>query len=128
MPPSSVGSEEPLETSRLLLEPLRKHHARLLFPVLLYYRIYRFIPDDPPASVDELENHYERLESRASPAGHEVWLNWALLLKSEDKHIGIVQATIEENGCSEIAYQLAFDYWRRGYAFEACSRMLDFIC
>jgi len=24
------------------LEPLRKHHARLLFPVLLDYRIYRF--------------------------------------------------------------------------------------
>src|ERR1051325_6683249 len=83
-----------LETDRLLLEPLCEHHAKHLFPLLADSRIYAFIPQDPPASLDELQTRYKQLEIRHSPDGNELWLNWAIYLKAEEQYAGIAEATI----------------------------------
>jgi ribosomal-protein-alanine N-acetyltransferase len=118
-------NENNLETGRLILEPLRRRHARHLFSALSDTRIYTFIPQDPPASLLALENRYQQLESRKSPAGDEAWLNWAIRLKQPDKYIGTVQATVRQDQSSLLAYELSADFWGNGYATESCARVIE---
>ncbi len=122
-----LKSENNLETNRLGLEPLRREHAEQLFAALSDQRIYLFIPPKPPASLQMLEARYQKLETRQSPSGDEAWLNWAIYLKAQDKYIGTVQTTVRENLTAQIAYELAPDYWRQGYATEACLRIIEYL-
>jgi RimJ/RimL family protein N-acetyltransferase len=117
--------ENNLETDRLILEPLRRRHARRLFPALSDARIYTFIPQDPPTSLLALENRCQQLENRKSPAGDEAWLNWAIRLKQPDKYIGTVQATVRQAHSSLLAYELSTGFWGRGYATESCARVIE---
>jgi [ribosomal protein S5]-alanine N-acetyltransferase len=73
--------EKTLETERLLLEPLLPQHATLLFEGLADARLYRFIPRNPPESVEALETRYRKLSSRRSADGSEAWLNFAMRLR-----------------------------------------------
>jgi len=114
-----------LETERLILEPLCREHAAHLFPVLSDSRIYQFIPQELPGSMSALEARYEQLEKRVSPSGQELWLNWAISLKEQNAYIGTVQATVLENSSSLLAYELSPACWGRGYATEACSRVIE---
>lgn len=113
-----------IETARLRLEPLVRQHAALLFPHLQDERIYQFIPQDPPPSVEALELRYGRLEERSSPDGQEAWLNWAVRLRTEPHYIGRLEATVGRNRTALIAYELAPAFWGRGYATEACAWLL----
>jgi RimJ/RimL family protein N-acetyltransferase len=112
------------ETERLRLEPLERRHAAALFPLLQDPRIYRFIPQDPPASLEALEARYARLEQRSSPDGNEAWLNWAIRLRGEPIYVGRLEATIVRRGAALIAYELGTAYWGKGYATEACRWLL----
>lgn len=120
-----LKSENNLETNRLVLEPLRREHAERLFAKLSDQRIYSFIPKDAPTSLQMLEARCQKLETRKSPAGDQLWLNWAIRLKVQNEYIGTVQATVRENNNANIAYELTPDYWRQGYATEACLRIIE---
>lgn len=120
----SVG-ESNLETDRLILEPLRREHAKHLFPTLSDPRLYTFIPQDPPSSVLALETRYQQLENRRSPAGDETWLNWAIRLKETGKYIGTVQATLCQDKSALLAYELSTEFWGKGYATESCLRVIE---
>jgi ribosomal-protein-alanine N-acetyltransferase len=123
-----IDLERVLETERLRLEPLQVRHAAALFPVLSDPGLYEFIPQLPPASQRALEERYRYLERRASPDGREVWLNWALIPRDGIAGcLGTVQATLQEGGRSLFAYELGRAFWGRGYATEACSRVLAFL-
>ncbi len=113
-----------LETDRLWLEPLVAAHAPALYPVLLDELIYRFIPTEPPTSVQTLAARYARLETRRSPAGDELWLNWALHLKAADAYIGRIEVTLQADRTAYLAYELSPAFWRQGLAAEACARVL----
>jgi [ribosomal protein S5]-alanine N-acetyltransferase len=63
-----------LLTERLILEPLRVHHADALFHVLADPAIYTH-EGQPPVSLDALRARYGRLEARVSSDGAEQWLN-----------------------------------------------------
>jgi [ribosomal protein S5]-alanine N-acetyltransferase len=93
-----------LQTQRLLLEPLKQHHAALLYPILQDPQIYCYIPQDPPASLKILEQRYQKLEQRLSPTGEEAWLNWAVRLKSSNRFVGRVEASISPIRIAEFAY------------------------
>ena len=116
--------ERALETYQLLLEPLRQRHAEHLFLLLSDPRIYSFIPQDPPARLSELRARYKQLETRHSPNGDEVWLNWAICLKAESQYIGTVQATIEGQEVGKLAYLINPKFWGCGYATEACEQII----
>jgi RimJ/RimL family protein N-acetyltransferase len=113
-----------LNQPRLRLDPLEPSHARLLFNGLRDARLYDFIADEMPQSVEALERRYERLAIRKSPDGSHDWLNWALWSLSEETYVGYVQATVGRTGAAEIAYVLFHDHWGAGYAREAVSAML----
>ncbi len=112
-------------TARLVLEPLCATHAAALFPLLSDERMYAFVPDAPPASVDALRARYARLESRLSADGSERWWNWALRRRAPDEYVGYVQATIERDGTAWIAYMIGVPYWGQGFASEAVRRLCE---
>jgi ribosomal-protein-alanine N-acetyltransferase len=116
-----------LKTQRLLLEPLTPEHAANLFNVFEHKDIYKYIPGKPPLSVVELETKYEPLQSRLSPAGDELWLNWAVKLNSSGEYVGTVQATIYEEGPANLGYVFGSNYWGKGYAYEACSGLIEYL-
>jgi RimJ/RimL family protein N-acetyltransferase len=114
-----------LQTPRLLLEPIVQQHAPALFVALSDPRIYSFIPQSAPVSVSDLQTRYKFLEKRHSPAGDELWLNWAIKLKDSHSYIGTVQASIARNRIAQLAYILSPDFWGRGYATETCLRIIE---
>ncbi len=117
-------SQRPVE--RIGLEPLARRHADELFGALLDLRIYRFIPQEPPASLEALRERYGFLEGGGSPPGGELWLNWVIRRARDAAAVGTVQATVEADS-AWIAYEVLPEYWRLGYGASACRRMLDLL-
>lgn len=120
----SVDPEAVLGSPRLLLEPLGAHHAAPLHEHLLDERLYEFIPQDPPSSLQRLEDRYRVLSSRRSPDGREAWLNWAVRLRDNGDYAGVLEATVYGNRTAEIAYTVFVPHQRRGIASEAGASIL----
>jgi ribosomal-protein-alanine N-acetyltransferase len=128
MPSDEIHLVEPgacLETPRLLLEPLLPAHAIKLYEHLQDERLYRFIPQDPPGSLRALEDRYGFLSARRSPDGREAWLNWAMRERRSGDYAGTLEATVRENLTATIAYTVFVPFQRRGFAAEACGRLLE---
>ena len=56
---------------------------------------------------------------------------WAVELKETSSFIGFVglhqvDFVAPFTPCIEIAWRIAFDYWRKGYAYEAASKVIDY--
>lgn len=120
-----VAPEASLGTPRLLLEPIRPAHASILYEGLQDERLYQFIPQDPPASPGALEDRYRFLSGRRSPDGREAWLNWAVRGQTSEDYVGTLEATVEAKPLAFIAYMVFVPYQRRGFAAEACGRLIE---
>lgn len=114
---------QPVAAERLTLEPQRAQHAEAMFEVLIDPALYEY-ENAPPASLDALRARYRQLESRVSPNGAELWLNWVVRL-ADGTTIGYVQATLRPQGRAAIAYELGSAWWGRGLAGEAVRAMVD---
>jgi RimJ/RimL family protein N-acetyltransferase len=123
-----VQPEAVLETARLWLEPLHPSHALTLYEPLQPLAIYEFIPEDPPTSSEALATRYQRLFSRKSPDGQEIWLNWAMRQRRESVYVGTLQATVYPDATAYLAYIVFPPFWKQGYAREGCQRILDLLC
>ena len=127
MPSNEIPLVEPearLETSRLFLEPILPAHAARLNEQLQDERLYRFIPQDPPATLQALEDRYDFLSTRRSPDGREAWLNWAVRERTSGDYAGTLEATVHDNRTATVAYMVFVPRQRRGFAAEACGRLL----
>jgi RimJ/RimL family protein N-acetyltransferase len=114
-----------LDTPRLALVPLDRCHAAELFDALRHPEIYRFISRNPPSAMSELEARFALLEARKSPDGGELWLNWAVNERSSKAFVGLVEVTVQKDKKALLAYLFSPGVWGRGYAAEACSRVLQ---
>ena len=121
--PGPVDPMRVLQTPRLRLEPQIASHADAMFEVLSDPAIYAH-ENAPPISLEWLQERYRRLESRRSADGCEQWLNW-VLRGLDGKLLGCVQATVEADGQTFVAYELASAHWGRGLAAEAVSAMIE---
>ena len=108
------------------LEARSVAHAEELFAVLAEPRLYKYLDEAPPASVEALRAKLARSESRKSPDGSEDWLNW-IVRDSEGRLAGYVQATILPGGDGFVAYVLGSAHWGRGIATAAVAKMLDIL-
>ncbi|PHV13460.1 GNAT family N-acetyltransferase [Chitinimonas sp. BJB300] len=113
-----------LTTQRLTLEPLTAAHASELLDGLSNEALYRFIPQNPPASLDALQTRYKRLESRSSPDGDEWWLNWAVRL-TDGEYIGVIDATVDEDNIATMGWFIFTQHQRKGYAKEAINKLRE---
>ena len=120
-----VAPEAQLETERLVLEPMLPAHAPKLYEQLQDEKLYQFIPQDPPAPLQTLQDRYDFLSGRRSPDGREAWLNWAVRERGSGDYAGTLEATVYVNGTAIIAYMVFVPHQRRGFAAEACARLLE---
>ena len=122
-----IAPERILETRRLLLEPLVSAHAAGIYEQLLDRRLYQFIPQDPPTSLQVVETRYQALSSKLSPDGREAWLNWALRRREENIYVGILEATVHADQTAARAYMIFPPFWRQGYAKDGCERVVNYL-
>lgn len=113
----------PLVASHCTLEPLVAAHAGEMFEVLGDPAIYEF-ENEPPPSAEWLARRYERLESRGSADGSELWLNWVVRLPG-GALAGYVQATVLPSKVSYVAYELHSRHWRQGIGGSAVRAMTE---
>jgi RimJ/RimL family protein N-acetyltransferase len=109
--------------SGVTLEPLRIEHATEMAGVLASAELYRFTGGRPP-TVAELRERYARLVGGRSPDGRAVWRNWVVRRRADGVAVGWIQATVTGAGgqrTAELAWTIAPDEQRRGYARQAAS-------
>ena len=113
-----------LHTQRLSLEPLNAWHGEPLFVAgLKDPQLYVYMAQEPPLAVADLSRRFEKLESRRSPDGGELWLNWAVRLTSGG-YAGLVEVTVHADRSASIAYFVFPAYQRQGIAGEAVAAVL----
>lgn len=125
-PTHALALAVPLQTSRLVLEPLVAVHADLLFLAMQDPAIYTQISSPPPRSADALRSWWASLECRLSPDGSEAWPSWAVRETADGQYIGKIDAGIDRHGCAlNIGYLFFPSFWGRGYATEAVGAVTD---
>ena len=116
-----------LRADGMELQPLTVAHADLVFEALKDARIYEFIPQDPPATLDALRRRYEVLQAGINPDGEERWLNWVVFVPGDTVPVGTVQATVRPSEKALIAYTIFPGYWGRGFGRAATRAMIDYL-
>jgi len=117
--PDLLGDDEMrISTLRLELVPLTAADADDLFPVLEDAALGRFTGETPPADVEAVRAGFAKWEARRSPDGAELWLNWVVRRRDDDRAVGYVQATVGD-GDAAIAWTVGTAFQRQGFATEA---------
>ncbi len=112
-----------LETTRLVLRPLRMRDAEDLFLWTSDPEVARYVLWPAHTSVRETREYIRyirRLYRSALPS------SWGIVLKETGRVIGTVGFMFysPENLSCEIGYSLSREYWNRGIMTEAVSRVL----
>jgi RimJ/RimL family protein N-acetyltransferase len=117
-------------TERLFADPAAPRHASGLARALADPAVHIWTRDTVPTELD-FERQFDfvsKLPRGLSPDGTEIWLTWTLFLNADpEQSIGYVQATIREPERVTMAYMLGRPYWRKGYAREAVTAILDLV-
>ena len=123
-----VDLETSWRTKHLDLEPVTAAHAAELAPALDDARLHQFT-GGAPLDIDALTARFERLATRRSPDGGQLWGNWVLRSRETWTAVGTVQATLPARGPAagpaEIAWVVATAAQGRGYAKEAARSLAD---
>ena len=106
------------DTPRLRLVPLTRHDSDELWPVVHDERVHRFTHLDPPGQ-QEMHDLFARWEQRRSADGLVIWLTWVVRLVPLGEAIGLVQATIDEEGAADLGWLVGCRWQRRGFGVEA---------
>jgi RimJ/RimL family protein N-acetyltransferase len=116
-----------IETANLWLVPVGEDHAPLLFGALRDPQLYALMPEEAPKTLLGLRKRYAFLQRRKSPDGNEHWLNWTIFVRQTGEPAGTFQATVRDDGPSDIAYVMFKRHWRQGIASEAGTVVIDHI-
>jgi RimJ/RimL family protein N-acetyltransferase len=114
-------------TERLALEPLMVESAEELFAVLDDPELHRYL-GGAPLTRDDLARRYERLATRLSPDGSQVWANWLVRELATGSAVGTLQATLPAAGPTagpaEVAWVIGLARQGRGLAGEAAQSLV----
>lgn len=113
----------PLSTERLALEPVIPAHAELLLEDIRDKRLYRFM--EGPPRLRELRARFRELRRRAWREDEDRTLMWAARAAGEASYVGLFEATLSKEGLANLAYLIFPRAQRRGYALEACRRIVS---
>ena len=105
-----------IETSRLVLRPLRVADADEMFDVLADPALHEFTGGEP-ATLDELRARYAAwVDGSGSP--DELWLNWIVRRSADAIAVGSVQATIIQSDADAETAALALVAWTIGVSWQ----------
>jgi RimJ/RimL family protein N-acetyltransferase len=100
--------------------------AAELFPVLQDVRLHAFVGGEPPGSVEQLRERYERQVVGRSPDGSERWMNWVLRERRSGAAIGYLQATVAGDD-AVVAWVVGAEWQGRGYAKESARALVRWL-
>jgi RimJ/RimL family protein N-acetyltransferase len=126
LPELPADVEMRIATSRLNVVPLTGDDAIELFPVLDDPALGHWTGEAPPADADALRTRFMSWESRRSSDGGELWLNWTVRRRDDDRSIGHLQATVGD-GRTAIAWVVGTDFQRQGFATEAARALIEWL-
>jgi len=120
-------NEHSLSTPRLVLEPLLESHADDIYESFVDERIWTYFPKLRPTGLQALRARFLRwsLGPPADTPEALAWENWVGFLHESHEPVGTFQATIMRDGRAHLAYSIFPKHWRRGYASEAMSAIVD---
>lgn len=113
---------EPIRTERLELRPLVADDAEDLAELLDDPLVRGWLGPD----MERLRTRFRRWETRRSPDGSQVWLNWAARLLVGGAAVAWVQASVSGDS-AEVAYATLPSQRRRGYCAEAVRGAIDWL-
>jgi [ribosomal protein S5]-alanine N-acetyltransferase len=113
-----------LRSPRFLLRPLTIDDAPRMFAGLAEPSGYAFIPDEPPANLEQLRARYAILTRGGSADGSETWMNW--LIEGQDQVLhGYLQATVAHADTTIYVAYFVFAAARRQHiAYETLRALL----
>lgn len=111
------------DTPRLRLVPLTVEDAPELFGVLNDERLHEFRGGHPLDEV-ELADLFRRLQGRRSPDGEEVLCTWVVRLVPLGEAVGMLQATVTDDGLAVVDCVMGTKWSGRGFALEALTAMV----
>ncbi len=114
-----------LRTERLVLRPMRASDAYDMYEYACREDVTEFLLWSPHPSVSYTRDYLAYIESRYATCD---FYDWAITLADSGKMIGTVGFTKIDtaHNNAEIGYVLNPEYHRRGIAFEAAKRVMDF--
>lgn len=115
----------PLSTERLTLEPVLPAHAELLMADLHDKRLYRFMEGSAPPRLRELRARFREVRRGAGREREDRALMWAARAAGERSYVGLFEATLSKEGLANLGYLIFSRAQRRGYALEACRRIVS---
>ena len=120
-------NEHSLSTPRLVLEPLLESHADDIYESFVDERIWTYFPKLRPTGLQALRARFLRwsLGPPADTPEALAWENWVGFLHESHEPVGTFQATMMRDGRAHLAYSIFLRYWRRGYASEAMSAVVE---
>ncbi len=115
----------PLETARLVLEPLRTVHADALFRVYSDEVMTHLGNDMPHASLEVTKVHVGGMLRRHDTR---TGISWAIVLKEEGCAVGqvSVHSISWANRRGDLGFDLASRLWRQGLMSEALRAAMQF--
>jgi [ribosomal protein S5]-alanine N-acetyltransferase len=123
-----VNLESPLDTRRLVLEPVTEQHAGELCNLFSDPELHKLVPLEVP-TLEQQRERCIRWAKRQSPDTSEVWLNWAAREKRSKKIVAHFQAGIKssENYVASVGYLVGREFQRRGLAHEGLEAVFNFL-
>ena len=126
LPDLPADDQMRIATPRLELVPLTADDAVDLFSVLDDPALGRWTGQEPPSDVAALRRKYAVWTSRRSPAGDELWLNWVVRRRDDDRAAGHLQATVGAEH-AEVAWVIGTRDQHQGLATEAARAVITWL-
>lgn len=115
-----------LSTNRLVLRQWKNSDLPLFAKMNADKRVMEYFPS--PLSTEESNSLAEKIEQELQEKEYGLW---AVEVPNIASFIGFVGLhypgfTAHFTPCIEIGWRLAFEYWGKGYGFEAATRVIEY--
>jgi len=119
------GKFPELNTERLLLRQIQYYDVEVFHKMRTDHSLMKYMDIEIPKSINDTQKKFEQ-EIESFSKGNSVY--WAIAQKGSKQMIGGAGywRLMKEHYRAEIGYQLAPDYWRKGYSFEALKAIINF--
>lgn len=115
----------PLETKRLYIRPFRREDADELHEIFGDSRVMERIPGGPSPTLQETKGRLAKIIKHQEKNGFSLW---ALIDQEKGNLIGNCGLILVEGRGPdvELSYDIAYEFWGRGFATEAARECLRF--
>ncbi|WP_053363539.1 GNAT family protein [Bacillus sp. FJAT-27251] len=114
-----------LETERLRLREITNDDAGGIFACFSNEKVLRFYGQD---AFEHIEQAEALVEFFANSYKEKKGIRWGIEIKGQQGIIGTIgyNAWSPKHKRAEIGYEIHPDHWRKGYTFEALSKVIEY--